>query len=389
MTTTLNVMEAWSAAFNVYDTLEGVDAVSQAFVKDPSSKLRENFDFSNINFMGSKTGAFIHVKSGFAIIAPGKNIANKNEVLIAIRGTDLVADWLTDANSGLQISKTGKMVHAGFNRVFEELMPQISNYFSHNNPTTVHCVGHSLGGALANLTADWLANKKIANTKLYTFGAPRVGLLPFADRVTQNIGEENIFRVHHDNDFVSLVPLWPFAHTPQPGASCRISNHGFGTFGAHKMENYRASLLPYSGEKNAEGAWGKLKSASEPVSSEREIKEWLSLDTASIISSRVLGLLGEAVEYILKAAGVGVMLAGIAGLTVLDKLSYALELAWKVDREISSWVVALLKKVIQLTGQAIVIQTTVTAAFIRWVFQLLQSAVMRFVKQSLAGSGVI
>ena len=382
MATTLDVMDAWSAASGIYDAKFGASAVTAA-IKRERPALIEKFDFSDLKVLESKTGAFIKVKSGFAVIAPGKNIHNKNEVLLAIRGTDLAADLLTDANCGLQVSGTGKIVHAGFNRVFAELKPHLVSYFARTNPTLVHCVGHSLGGALASMTADMVVNKGIAKAKLYTFGCPRVGFQPFANRLTQTLGEANMYRVHHDNDFVSLVPLWPFVHMPQPGTSCCLENSGFGTFGAHKMDNYQITLAPYT---NRSDAWEALRTKSAPITSAREIEKWLSMDTVSIISGRTLALLSQAVQHILAGAGIGAMLVGIAGISLLDRLSYAMELAWKGSKEMAGWVELLVRRILKLTGQAIVIKTTLTAAFIRWVFQLLSSAVNRMVSLSLIGS---
>nr|WP_274054955.1 hypothetical protein [Thalassomonas haliotis] len=39
----------------------------------------------------------------------------------------------------------------------------------------MHCVGHSPGGALAALTADWIKAGFGKTVYLYTFAAPRVG----------------------------------------------------------------------------------------------------------------------------------------------------------------------------------------------------------------------
>ncbi|WP_370263324.1 hypothetical protein [Limnobacter sp.] len=47
-------------------------------------------------------------------------------------------------------------------------------------------MGHSLGGALANLNAAVL-NDMGFDVHLYTIGAPRVGLLPFANDLIQRI----------------------------------------------------------------------------------------------------------------------------------------------------------------------------------------------------------
>jgi len=111
------------------------------------SNLTDNFTFSKGGRFESKTGAFLlKSKSGFGVIAKGKGI-HANEALVTIRGTATLKDWLTDGNVGVQMSSTGKVVHAGFNRVFKEFEEDLRKYFSANDITRVHCVGHSLGGA--------------------------------------------------------------------------------------------------------------------------------------------------------------------------------------------------------------------------------------------------
>ncbi len=377
--TTLTPSQAWYAAQGIYDAKLGLERVKRTF-SDQMKPISDLFSFSDLKLLESKTGAFIKVKSGFAVIARGKTTANSSEVLVAIRGTDLAADWLTDGNFGVQVSGTGKIVHAGFNRVFAELEPHLSRYFSQNSATTVHCVGHSLGGALASLTADWVTQKNIGKAKLYTFGCPRVGFSSFARRVTDSLDPANIFRVHHDNDFVSLVPIWPFCHTPMPGTSCNISNHGFGTFGAHKMDNYEISLAQKSDE------WAALRSNNQPIIATKEIENWLSLDTVSVISAYSLNLIAKAVQYILKAVGIGAQFVIGTGFTVLDKLSYAMEFAWNAGKEVAGWVEYLIKKILSLVGHGLVVIKNITQEFIRWVFRLLNDAVGRLVNLSLLGA---
>lgn len=368
-------MQAWDSAHGIYDAKLGLEEVQRTFLG--KQELRELFDFSSLQMLESKTGAFIKVKSGFAVIANGKTTSNRDEVLIAIRGTDLISDWLTDANFGIQLSSTGKVVHAGFNRVFDELEPHLSAYFNKNQPTTVHCVGHSLGGALASLTADWVTQKQAGKAKLYSFGSPRVGFSPFATELTENLGAENIFRVHHDNDFVSLVPIWPFCHTPMPGTSCNLRGQGYNTFSAHSMANYERSLT------NSSQEWSVLREAITPQTPSREIEKWLSLNTVSVISSYTLSLIGNAIQYILKAAGISIQFLLGTSFTILDKLSYAMEYAWKASKKIAGWVEALLNKILGIVGHGIAMTSDLTRDFIGWVFKLLNVAVNKIVSLTL------
>lgn len=339
--------------------------------------LTDNFSFSKGGRFESTTGAFLlKSKSGFGVIAKGKG-KHAGEALVAIRGTATLKDWLTDGNTGIQMSRTGKVVHAGFNRVFNEFEPDLRRYFQANSISRVHCVGHSLGGALASMTADWLKNNNLASPYLYTFGSPRVGFQPFATRLTQQTGADKIFRVHHHNDIVSHVPVWPFVHVPQPGLSCTLQDHGYNFISAHYKENYSKSLKGITD-------WGEIKIPVIEDVADVQIENWLSMDTVNVLSTYTLSMIGKAIKYILKGAGVVAQLTAIAGVTVLDQLSYALDKAIQVSKTISSWVAMLIKKILSAIGIAITTTANLTVEFIRWVFDALSSAVNNAVTSALA-----
>lgn len=107
----------------------------------------------------------------------------------------------------------------------------------------VHCVGHSLGGAVASLAADWVSRTLKLPTKLYTIGAPRVGTDWLVKSTTASIREENIFRVYHSTDPVPMVPLYPFMHALYNRQGHYIYSAFPLTSGAaHFMENYATSV---------------------------------------------------------------------------------------------------------------------------------------------------
>jgi len=71
--------------------------------------------------------------------------------------------------------------------------------------------GHSLGAALAVLTADrTLVDADVRATAVYTFGMPRTGDADFAARYNDKLGAAT-FRLVHGDDIVATVP------TSKPG----------------------------------------------------------------------------------------------------------------------------------------------------------------------------
>ena len=79
------------------------------------------------------------------------------------------ADWISNARIGVQLSSNSFPVHIGFNEIFKSMLPSIKNFIDDNkgNIENIHCIGHSLGGAIATLAADWVKTSLKRNVKLY------------------------------------------------------------------------------------------------------------------------------------------------------------------------------------------------------------------------------
>lgn len=153
----------------------------------------------------------------FGCIAKGKPGPFDGDFVLALRGTEKKRDIITDLHCGVNTCANGQPVHAGFNNTFNSLKQQLEDYFKlaasqSKTGLNIHVVGHSLGGALANLATNWLKKHFNANVKLYTFGAPRVGYPSFALQ-TVYATDNGIYRCVHAGDPVPLVPVWPFVHT--------------------------------------------------------------------------------------------------------------------------------------------------------------------------------
>ncbi len=151
----------------------------------PAPRLEKLFSFKKMYFE-AKTGATFKSRSSkFVLAAEGKQKGKHNgSLVLAFRGTNFgyAADVLTDLHIDLKGSPNGSLAHAGFINVLDSLKSQISQLVSNSigKIKVIHCVGHSLGGAIASICADWLRTKYKVQVFLYTFGAPRVGLKPYA-----------------------------------------------------------------------------------------------------------------------------------------------------------------------------------------------------------------
>lgn len=125
------------------------------------------------------------------------------EFWIIFPGTVSARDWITD----LKVHKhewlhTGK-VHRGFATAYHSIAPEL--YRLVRDAKRLVITGHSLGGALATLAADDLAELGWPNLTVITFGSPRVGNGPFARSYNEKL-ESNTLRWVNAGDPVPHIP---------------------------------------------------------------------------------------------------------------------------------------------------------------------------------------
>ena len=213
---------------------------------------------------GSTGSNFGRVTTGFGYVLQFDRDGKKH-VVVATRGTRPeigYPDLLTDGNISIARHMPGiGPVHSGFFDTYNSLLPGLTAaYPVIDSADIVHCVGHSLGGAVANLVAVNLA-KRGADVRLYTFGAPRVGLKAASYNKVMNalIGEENMFRVSHNLDPIPMIPIAPYIHIhPQivdannfflgsPITSISMDNHDTNNYinsvGDKEWDDVRAAAL--------------------------------------------------------------------------------------------------------------------------------------------------
>lgn len=344
-----------------------------------------DFDLSNGPVRGVSGGAFgfFRETSGFALVGKGKGV-HKGEHVIAVRGTKSGQDWLTNGNVGLATGRGGSSVHSGFNQTFESMRPVFERAFSpsmRGGSGTVHCVGHSLGGALASLAAEWVKLRYQRPVNLYTFGAPRVGLSGYARNAT--FGVDRIYRCTHGADPVPLVPLWPFIHAPNCGTEYRLDDGQGISFAAHSMGE--DATPGYRNTANSQD-WKSLHQSSidflsRPVRLKYEQRHRASFTGywADQINAALVTLLKDAGYYTAIAAQAGVG----TSITFYDLVARTLEEVAKASVRFAEQTMGLLGHMLVFAGKAAVAVVELTYQFIRWVFDQTIGALYRSVKQAL------
>jgi hypothetical protein len=123
--------------------------------------------------------------------------------LIAFRGTrpDVFEDFITDVKFRLiDWPESGGRVHEGFATAFRSLRPELDRWLKANKvaPRRVVFAGHSLGAALATLSAAiW------EPALLVTLGSPRVGNSKFA----ASLKSANHIRLVDCCDLITDIPF--------------------------------------------------------------------------------------------------------------------------------------------------------------------------------------
>ncbi len=125
-------------------------------------------------------------------------------MLVAFRGTESTADWLSNLNVHPQdVAGLGR-VHAGFWGQFSALRPQLEVFLQPRRSLPILVTGHSLGGAIALLAAaSWAPVRSLR--AVYTYGQPAAAL----DEAAKAIGTTLVGRHHrlvNDADIVPRVP---------------------------------------------------------------------------------------------------------------------------------------------------------------------------------------
>jgi hypothetical protein len=156
---------------------------------------------------------------------------NDKVVLITVRGTASLKDVLRDANARQvpYLAKEGGKgkAHRGFYDSFEVTRKFVEPYMDafYTGNQTIIVSGHSLGGAIALLLAEWLRQNYSDDIQLYTIGAPRAGNQSF---VKSAAGLTHHRIVNHNDPVPGVPTTWMDAEWKMvlPGTTLLIASIG-------------------------------------------------------------------------------------------------------------------------------------------------------------------
>jgi triacylglycerol lipase len=130
---------------------------------------------------------------------------NKSAVIV-FRGTDNTVDWIVNLVTTTTSVEHGD-IHRGFSNACQPLQSQVKDALQKHKIKRVWLCGHSLGGALAIVSAyDLLADQNIDVAGVVTFGQPAVAKFDLAQYIdTRLLGK--YARFVNRNDIVPRLPV--------------------------------------------------------------------------------------------------------------------------------------------------------------------------------------
>lgn len=351
-------------------------------------KHEAQIDTQSLVRLNGTAGMFSDVQSGFGFIARLKG-ARSREILIASRGTDpgRASDIGTDLNALLVQGPTGQRIHKGFNSTFKSYVQQIDAFLKPQTlgfkPSAIHCVGHSLGGALANLNAAACAELGY-NAYMYTLAAPRVGTLPYAEHVSKKFNSAHTYRIANASDPVTMVSCYPFIHAPYQRGTYLLN-------GGTLIVNPANHLLGVGYQSLSGKSWAQLKAESDGQIKLLEqtlfpgnnfgigVDKMLSMPVMHF-SATLLRSINLAINKLLQKIGAQNLMCvnhfSTGAFTTLDQLAEMLVRAATACIDHAKEVYSMYAAVMQFLGRKAGNVTGMTVALLRWAFNLMYSSLL-------------
>jgi len=349
---------------------------------------------NSLKILSATSGLFTPVVSGFGFMAQ-LNGGRYTEIVIATRGTASMADVGTDLNTLPARGPTGHQIHQGFGSTFTSYVQQLNEFLNQQKlgfkPTAVHCMGHSLGGALANLNAAACAELGM-NSFLYTVASPRVGMVPFAEHLSKKMNRAHVYRVANEADIVTMVPCFPYVHSPYVHGTYLLE-------GGQLKINPMQHMLSHGYKAMVNSSWKQMESmtrsrqldlANSMFPAHRQdasqFQHMVRLPGA-MFSGRLLKMINMAINDMLFRLGAQSLLCvsqyGSGAFTVLDQLAEILARYAQASAQKNREIQGMLNAVMHYLGRSGTALADASMTTIRWVFGLLHQSVNVMANQAI------
>jgi triacylglycerol lipase len=165
----------------------------------------QGFDMQDFKLHGRFENAGTHTQGIFGL-------AFGNTLILAYRGSEEtgVADWIQDLKfipASYPYGDRNNMIriHSGFIQAYSSVREAMFKVAKESPHQKVICTGHSLGGALATLSAlDVKYNLPDKDLSCYTYGSPRVGNSDFVKFYNKHVPQT--YRFVNSVDIVPSLP---------------------------------------------------------------------------------------------------------------------------------------------------------------------------------------
>ena len=230
--------------------VKGYKIINDEFIRAPGEKISDKF---SINLSGGL--ALIVEKDDILFVtyrsthAKTKKEYTKN-VITDLDGAMVEADW---------ISSEGVFVHRGFDSEYDRFRNTMLEIINDKKPSKIIVSGHSLGSALATLSALDLSMNYGYDVSLVSMGGPRVGNKEYRE-LMDNYVKDN-YRIYIPEDPIINIPgsLKDYEHSGfafginpdgTHNSEINIDNFGFNAyrsifderFNIHHLGNYIKSI---------------------------------------------------------------------------------------------------------------------------------------------------
>lgn len=371
------------------------ESVSHRLFKGQVGRELPFVEKESVKILTATSGLITPVASGFGFMAQ-LNGGRSKEIVIATRGTtNSMADYGTDINAIPTLGPTGHVIHKGFSSTFKSYVQQLNEFIKQQNlgfkPTAVHCMGHSLGGALANLNAAACAELGL-NSCLYTVAAPRVGMVPYAEHLSKKMNAAHVYRVANEADIVTMVPCYPFVHAPYVHGTYLLDAGWLNINPAmHKLATGYSAMVNSTWKQMQSLTRGKqqqLENSMYPANNAEAGRfEQLARMPGAMFSGRLLKLINKAIHDMLSRLGAQSLLSvghyGTGAFTVLDQMAEILARYAQASHKQAKEVAGMLNAIMAYLGRATYTVADASVATIRWVFGLLHQSVNAMAKQAI------